>query len=53
MDFKGRAKTWDSESMIKRGEVVANKIKDLLGKMENSTAMEYGCTTRLVSFNLV
>ncbi len=53
MDFKGRAKTWDNENMIRRAEIVANKIEELVGKRENSSVMEYGCATGLISFNLV
>ncbi len=53
MDFKGRAKNWDSDTMIKRSEVVANKLKEILGNQKESSIMEYGCATGLISFNLV
>lgn len=52
MDFKGRAKSWDSEAMIKRSEVVSNKLIELLGEQKDSSIMEYGCATGLISFNL-
>jgi len=53
MDFKGRAKKWDNDAMIKRAEVVAEKISELIGNQKENSAMEYGCATGLISFNLV
>ena len=53
MDFKGRAKNWDSDTMIKRSELVANKLKEIFGNQKESSIMEYGCATGLISFNLV
>lgn len=53
MDFKGRAKTWDNDAMIKRSEVVSNKLSEILGDQKDSSIMEYGCATGLISFNLV
>lgn len=53
MDFKGRAKNWDNENMIKRSKYVANKLKEIVGNQKNSYAMEYGCATGLISFNLI
>ena len=52
MDFKGRAKSWDNDAMIKRSEVVSNKLIELLGEQKDSSIMEYGCATGLISFNL-
>jgi len=53
MDFKGRAKKWDNDVMIKRSEVVAEKISELVGNQKESSVMEYGCATGLISFNLM
>ena len=54
MDFKGRAQNWDSESMIKRSKAVAQEINNILGdEHKDSSAMEYGCATGLISFNLI
>ena len=54
MDFKGRAKKWDSESMIKRSEAVAQELDNILGnRYENASVMEYGCATGLISFNFI
>ena len=54
MDFKGRAKKWDSESMIKRSEAVAQELDNILGnRYKNASVMEYGCATGLISFNFI
>ena len=54
MDFKGRAQNWDSESMIKRSKAVAQEINNILGdEHKDSSVMEYGCATGLISFNLI
>lgn len=52
MDFKGRAKSWDNDRIIKRSEIIANKINELVGNKPNSYIMEYGCATGLISLNL-
>ena len=52
MDFKGRARTYDKPESIKRSKEVADKIKELVGKQKESSAMEYGCATGLIGFNL-
>ncbi len=53
MDFKGRAKNWDNDTMIKRAEVVSKKIKEIVGNQKDTSIMEYGCATGLISFNLL
>ena len=52
MDFKGRAKIWDSESMIKRSKAVSDMLRKILGERKDASIMEYGCATGLISFNL-
>lgn len=52
MSFKGRAKSWDNDRIIKRSEIIANKINELVGDKQNSSIMEYGCATGLISLNL-
>ena len=52
MEFKSRAKNWDNDERIKRAEVVAKKINEIVGNQQNSSIMEYGCATGLISFNL-
>lgn len=52
MSFKGRAKNWDNDARIKRSEIVAKKIDEIVGDKRNSSIMEYGCATGLISLNL-
>lgn len=52
MDFKGRAKNWDSDSMIKRSKVIANKIEEIIGDKKDNSVLDYGCATGLIGFNL-
>ncbi len=52
MSFDEYAKTWDTEQRINRGKIIANEIWNSIGTDKNSTAMEFGCGTGLVSFNL-
>ena len=53
MNFDSYAKTWDNEDMVNRSKVIAEKIKNIISCKENATAMEFGCATGLISFNLV
>jgi ubiquinone/menaquinone biosynthesis C-methylase UbiE len=52
MSFDNYAKTWDTDKRIDRARVIANEISDSIGINENYSAMEFGCGTGLVSFNL-
>lgn len=52
MGFKGRAQNWDSDSRVKRAEIVAKKIDEIVGDKKELSFMEYGCATGLLSFNL-
>ena len=52
MDFKGRAKNWDTDSRMQRSKVIANTIKKLVGKKENASVLDYGCATGLIGFDL-
>lgn len=52
MSFKGRSKEWDNNSRIKRSEIIANKINELVDNQKDMSIMEYGCATGLISFNL-
>ena len=53
MNFDDRAEKWDSELRIKRAEHIANEIIKAIDLTKECTAMEFGCGTGLVSFNLV
>lgn len=52
MSFDNYAKTWDTDKRIDRARIIADKIIDSIGINENYSAMEFGCGTGLVSFNL-
>jgi ubiquinone/menaquinone biosynthesis C-methylase UbiE len=52
MNFDEDAKTWDTELRINRARKVAEHIKESIEINKNLTAMEFGCGTGLVSFNL-
>jgi ubiquinone/menaquinone biosynthesis C-methylase UbiE len=52
MSFDNYAKTWDTDKRIDRARVIANEISNSIVINENYSAMEFGCGTGLVSFNL-
>lgn len=52
MNFDDVAREWDNEKRIKRAEIIANKIKTTVIVGQDKYAMEFGCGTGLVSFNL-
>ena len=52
MDFNDYAKTWDTDERIRRAATIANEISNSICINENLSAMEFGCGTGLVSFNL-
>lgn len=52
MNFDDVSNEWDNEKRIERAKVIANKIKTTLSISKNKSAMEFGCGTGLISFNL-
>ena len=52
MSFDDYAKTWDTDKRINRAKKVANEIRNSIDSENNYSAMEFGCGTGLVSFNL-
>jgi len=52
MSFDDYAKTWDTDKRIERAKVVANEISNSINIDKRYSAMEFGCGTGLVSFNL-
>ncbi|WP_263486813.1 class I SAM-dependent methyltransferase [Clostridium estertheticum] len=52
MSFDDYAKTWDTDERIDRAKIVANEISKSIDINKNYSAMEFGCGTGLVSFNL-
>lgn len=52
MSFDNYAKTWDTDKRIERAKIIANEIASSIEINKNCSAMEFGCGTGLVSFNL-
>lgn len=52
MDFDKSARTWDKEHRVIRAKEIADEIIQGLNFPEGANAMEFGCGTGLVSFNL-
>jgi len=52
MNFDDYAKTWDTDEKIDRAKIIENEISNSMGINETNSAMEFGCGTGLVSFNL-
>lgn len=52
MSFDNDAKNWDTDERINRAKIVANEISNSIHINGNYSAMEFGCGTGLVSFNL-
>ncbi|MHB8130326.1 MAG: class I SAM-dependent DNA methyltransferase [Mobilitalea sp.] len=52
MDFDDYAKTWDTDKRISRAKIIADKISKSIDIDKNYSAMEFGCGTGLISFNL-
>ena len=52
MSFDQYAKNWDTDKRINRAKIIANEIGNSIDTDENYSAMEFGCGTGLISFNL-
>lgn len=52
MNFDDYAKNWDTDKRISRAKAIANEINNSIDINRNCSAMEFGCGTGLVSFNL-
>ena len=52
MSFDQYAKNWDTDKRINRAKIIANEIGNSIAIDENYSAMEFGCGTGLISFNL-
>ncbi len=52
MDFSVEAFKWDTNERVKRAKIIAEKIQETINIAEHFTALEFGCGTGLVSFNL-
>lgn len=52
MSFNDYAKTWDTDERINRAKIIAQEISNSIEFGKNYSAMEFGCGTGLISFNL-
>lgn len=52
MDFNQEATIWDTEKRIKRAELIAKQMAHTIGIKKEDRALEFGCGTGLLSFNL-
>ncbi|MGV8981705.1 class I SAM-dependent DNA methyltransferase [Clostridium sp.] len=52
MSFDNYAKTWDTDKRINRAKIIAKEIRHSIDIDESYSAMEFGCGTGLISFNL-
>lgn len=52
MNFDFEAKNWENDARIARAKVISEEIDKWLGDKINNTAMEFGCGTGLITFNL-
>ncbi|WP_238885271.1 class I SAM-dependent methyltransferase [Clostridium sp. YIM B02551] len=52
MSFDEYARNWDTDIRIKRAKVISNEIIKSLDIKEGLRAMEFGCGTGLISFNI-
>ena len=53
MDFNIEATNWDNEKRVKRAKIIADEIINSIEIEEQYRALEFGCGTGLVSFNLI
>jgi ubiquinone/menaquinone biosynthesis C-methylase UbiE len=52
MSFDNYAKTWDTDERIDRAKIIADEMSKSIDINKSYSAMEFGCGTGLVSFNL-
>lgn len=53
MDFDIEAVNWDNERRVKRAKIIADEIIKSIQINEQHNALEFGCGTGLVSFNML
>ena len=51
-NFNDRAKDWDSQKRIYRANIVSREIVNSIDCSNTFSAMEFGCGTGLISFNI-
>lgn len=52
MNFDFEAKSWDDDKRVTRAKLISGEIDKWLGDKINNNAMEFGCGTGLITFNL-
>ena len=52
MEFDALAESWDTQRRIDRAKVIAKEIEEYVEIENTDIALELGCGTGLVSFNL-
>jgi len=52
MDFNEKARAWDNDSRAKRAGIIADEIKKTIADRKYRKALEFGCGTGLISFNM-
>ena len=52
MNFDGKAKGWDSEERVYQSRIIAREIENAIKGETYHKALEFGCGTGLLSFNL-
>lgn len=52
MSFDSDAKNWDTDLRINRAKAIAEEIEKYIDSNKQYSAMEFGCGTGLISFNL-
>ena len=52
MEFDALAESWDTQRRIDRAKVIAKEIEEYVEIENTDIALEFGCGTGLVSFNL-
>lgn len=53
MNFDEKAQNWDTEERMKRAQMIAKEIEKAIAGVTYHKALEFGCGTGLVSFNLL
>jgi ribosomal protein S18 acetylase RimI-like enzyme/ubiquinone/menaquinone biosynthesis C-methylase UbiE len=52
MDFNEKAQTWDNDVRARRAAIIAEEIKKVIADRKYKKALEFGCGTGLISFNM-
>ena len=52
MDFNDKAQTWDNDVRAKRAAIIAGEIKKVIADRTYDRALEFGCGTGLISFQM-